>query len=380
MKIISKKTDFWKKAVKGALVLLVLISLIFYKDSFREIWEGIRQVKAGELLVCLLLAGTGYLLEGMTIFRMMGAVIPSPSLWEGVFIAYVCEFYRLTTMGNGSGVAEIHYLCKSGMRKKKGSPIAEAKGGQEWPQGEKIAPGSATVLTMIQYIMKRIAIMGLGLLSFLILCQKENTRELCREYGVFVSAGCVISAGVIGIFLALSLWERVAAAILRALEWLSGKIPAKESVFQKWREQIMLLNHSGKAILGQKKRMLCAVLIQMGKLLLFYGIIAYLLKGATEMGAGMCILLMALAFMLSGVIPAPSGAGALEFVFLLFFSRFVNTGTAVTAMLVYRFATWIFPAAVGGVFLAADRRRRGKGTGKMPRSKTPPQADGASNL
>ncbi len=309
MKTISKKTDFWKKAVKGALVLLVLISLIFYKDSFREIWEGIRQVKAGELLVCLLLAGTGYLLEGMTIFRMMGAVIPSPSLWEGVFIAYVCEFYRLTTMGNGSGLAEIHYLCKSGMRKKKGSPIAEAKGGQEWPQGEKIAPGSATVLTMIQYIMKRIAIMGLGLLSFLILCQKENTRELCREYGVFVSAGCVISAGVIGIFLALSLWERVAAVAIHVLKWLSGKIPAKEAVFQKWREQIILLNRSGKAILGQKKRMLCVVLIQMGKLLLFYGIIAYLLKGATEMGAGMCIMLMALAFMLSGVIPAPSGAG-----------------------------------------------------------------------
>ena len=147
-----------------------------------------------------------------------------------------------------------------------------------------------------------------------------------------------------------------------------------------WRVLIILLNRSGKAILGQKKRMLCAVLIQMGKLLLFYGIIAYLLKGATEMGAGMCILLMALAFMLSGVIPAPSGAGALEFVFLLFFSRFVNTGAAVTAMLVYRFATWIFPAAVGGVFLAADRRRSGKGTGKMPQSKTPPQADGASNL
>lgn len=351
----NEKNGFGKKAVRGALVLLLIISLIFYRDSFQEIWDGIRQVTAGELCVSMLLAGAGYLLEGMTIFCMMGAVIPAPSAWEGIFIAYVCEFYRLTTLGNGSGVAEIHYLCKCGMTKNDVSSSAKRKNGQGQPEGG-ITPGSATVLTMIQYMIKRIAVMGLGILGFLIFYQKENTREICSEYGAFVGIGCLVTIGIIVVFLSLSLSGRVAAAMFWGLEWVSVKIPSGEEAFQKWKEQIMLLNQSGKCILGQKKRMLCAVLVQMGKLLMFYGITAYLLNGIASLDVCGCIFLMALSYMLAGVIPAPSGAGALEFVFLLFFARFVNTGMAVTAILVFRFATWICPAAVGGIFLLVRRQ------------------------
>lgn len=349
------RTGSGKKIVRGLLVLLLVVSLIFYRDSFREIWEGIRQVTAGELFVSILLAVMGYVLEGMTIFIMMGAVIPAPSVWEGIFIAYVCEFYRLTTLGNGSGVAEIHYLCKYGRRKNDSSSSMGDKDSQRLQPEEGIATGSAVVLTMVQYMMKRIAIMGLGILGFLVLYQEENTLGLCREYSVFVSIGCLVTAGIIGVFLAVSLSGRVAGAVLRLLEWISVKIPSKEGTFRKWKDQIVLLSQSGKCILRQKKRMLCAVFIQMGKLLMFYGIVAYFLNGETSLTAGRCLLLMALAFMLSGVIPAPSGAGALEFVFLLFFARFADTGIAVTAILLFRFATWICPAVVGGIFLAVRK-------------------------
>lgn len=322
--------------LSGLLLLLVAFSLFFYRDSFREIWEGIGQVTGKELCISMLLAGMGYVLEGMTIFCMMGAVIPGPRIRDGIFIAFVCEFYRLTTLGNGSGVAEIHYLCNK----------------------EKITPGSATVLTMIQYMMKRIAIAGLGLCGFLILCQEENTRELCREYAAFVGIGCLITAGILLVFLLLSLSDHVAAGAFWMIDRLSLKIPSGKENFRKWKEEIRLLNQSGKSVLRQKKRMLSAVLIQMGKLLLFYGIAAYLFAGKTSLGTGGCIFLMALSFMLSGVIPTPSGAGALEFVFLLFFTGFTDEGTAVIVILLFRFVTWICPAAAGGILLIVQRIRR----------------------
>ena len=66
---------------------------------------------------------------------------------------------------------------------------------------------------------------------------------------------------------------------------------------------------------------------------------------------------MAVAYLLSGVIPTPSGAGSLEFIFLLFFSGFVEFDKALVAMLVFRFATWIMPSAVGAVLVAAERAR-----------------------
>lgn len=177
----NQKTGYMKWFVRGLLALLLAISLFFYRDSFREIREGVRQVTAKELCVSILLAGAGYVLEGMTIFCMMGTIMRKPAVRDGVFIAFVCEFYRLTTLGNGSGVAEIHYLCQCGKE-------------------EKIAPGSATVLTMIQYILKRIAIIGLGILGFLILYRSKDTQELCREYAAFVITACLITAGIITVF------------------------------------------------------------------------------------------------------------------------------------------------------------------------------------
>lgn len=335
----NRRTGYGKWVVRGLLALLLAVSLFFYRDSFREIWEGVMQVTAKELCVCILLAGAGYVLEGMTIFCMMGAVMRKPSARDGVFIAFVCEFYRLTTLGNGSGVAEIHYLCQCGKE-------------------EKIAPGSATVLTMIQYILKRIAIIGLGIFGFLVLYQRKDTQELCKEYAAFVLTACLITAGIIAVFLALSLSDQVAAGAFWVLEKLSWKLPSRQDIFRKWKEQITLLNRSGKSILRQRGRMLCAVLIQMGKLLLFYGITAYLLYGKASLGAGSSLLLMALSFMLAGVIPTPSGAGALEFVFLLFFTRFADSGTAVIAILLFRFATWICSAAAGGLLLAAEGIRK----------------------
>lgn len=334
MKITNqKRKKNSRRAVKGLLLALLVISLIFYRDTMLEIWAGVRQVTAGELGAALLLSLLGYLLEGLTIFCMMGASVKGASVLEGVFIAFVCEFYRLTTLGNGSGVAEIHYLCKSRFAR------------------EEIEPGSAAVLTMIQYMMKRIAVMALGLVGFLFLYHLEETRELCNEYAFFVAAGCLITVVILLLFLLLSLSDQAAILARRLMDWLAVKIPSWQERFQKWKEQVTLLNQSGKAVLGQRKRMAGVVGIQSGKLLLFYMIPAYLLCGRADLKASVCLFLMALSYMLSGVIPAPSGAGSLEFVFLLFFTRFIDANIAAPAILLFRFVTWICPAAVGGILI-----------------------------
>ena len=56
----------------------------------------------------------------------------------------------------------------------------------------------------------------------------------------------------------------------------------------------------------------------------------------------------------------PSGAGALEFVFVLFFSRFTDSGRALPVILLFRFATWVLPFGIGGGLMAAGRRKEAK--------------------
>lgn len=143
------------------------------------------------------------------------------------------------------------------------------------------------------------------------------------------------------------------------------KKPAWERRVYAWKEQIELLNRSGRIILGQKYKIIFVILLQTGKLVLFYAIPAYLLRGCLQPAAVLqefliCILLMSIVYMLSGVIPAPSGIGSLEFVFLLFFSGAAKAQTAVPAILVFRFVTWVIPFMAGGVInllSASDRSK-----------------------
>lgn len=315
--------------------MLLCLSMFFYREQLLEIVRGVGQASIFRLCAGILLSLAAYALEGMTIQFMMAADgTQEGKKRSGVRIAFLCEFYRMITLGNGSGIAEIHYMHENG-----------------------IEPGNATALTMLQYMLKRVAVLLLGILGYVILYRRECTERFCREYAVFMGLAVLISLAVIVCFLCLALSARIAAYALRFLDWLTAKRPSLEKRLSGWKEQILLLNRSGKNVLGQRKKMCCAALCQFGKLLLFYSIPMCLLTGYAELTATEGILLMAVVYMLSGVIPTPSGAGSLEVIFALAFSSFAKLDMALSVILVYRFATWVMPFAAGGVLLLAERVR-----------------------
>lgn len=334
-KTMDEKTTKWKLWSRALICLLLFGAGFFYRDSLREIFGGIREIPAEGFCISILLSAGAYVLEGMAISCMAGAVTLRLPVKNGIGIALICEFYRMITLGSGPGFVEIHYLHKGGME-----------------------VGSATVMTMIQYMVKRAAVMALGILGFGVLYVSGSGRALCRKYAGFMGIGCVVTMGVILVFMGLTLSSGIAAQAGRLLDWIRRKFPSRERYFLKWKEQISLLNHSGKDIVRQKKRLLAAMLLQTGKMLLFYCIPATLLYGKTGLSLTENTLLMAVAYMLAGVIPAPSGAGALEFVFLLFFSGFTDSGMVLPAILLFRFVTWILPFAAGGCVLLWMRFRK----------------------
>lgn len=335
---------FWKRADFWVILILLAAASVFYRDSWHDIREGIQHITGKEMTYSILLSVAAYLVEGMTIACMMSTVMHSFPVKRGTVIAYLCEFYRLITLGNGSGLAEIYYLCKSG-----------------------IETGAATVLTMIQYICKRIAIIILGGMGFAVLIGGCDTRMLCKEYAGFMAVGCAVSLAVIAGFLCIAVSPKIAGVINKCADRMAEKLPSWAERLHVWKEQTALLNQSGKMILEQKRKIICAILFQIGKLLLLYGIPVYLLQNGLSLYAELpgwreCFSLMAVVYMLSGVIPAPSGAGSLEFVFLLFFSRFAGAQTVVPAILVFRFVTWVLPSVAGGVMRIFAKRQFGAGS------------------
>lgn len=325
-----------KKLILGIILLLLAVSLFFYRDAWRKILEGLRQVSPAEITVSSFFAVSAYFIEGMTVLCLMSTVIPRASAPEGIRIAFLCEFYRLTTLGNGAGIAEIHYMRENG-----------------------IETGNAALLTMFQYMGRKLAILALGSCSFLALSLNVRTRGILKEYDLFIIWGFLGTIAIIVAFCCLIFSRRIVSALNQALDWLSGKFPSHRDHFLHWEEQILLLNQSGTYILSQKRKMFFVFLFQVQKLLLFYCIPTYLLLNKGSLRAAECIALMALTCMVSGVIPAPSGIGSLEFIFLLFFGKYFSADLAVAAILVYRFATWIVPFLVGSMvaLLSLVRRR-----------------------
>ena len=72
-----KKGVFWKRAGFWVILLLLAAASVFYRDSWQDIREGIRQITRRELLCCIGISVSAYFLEGMTIACMMCAVTPA---------------------------------------------------------------------------------------------------------------------------------------------------------------------------------------------------------------------------------------------------------------------------------------------------------------
>lgn len=327
-----------RQRIWGLAVCIMLgISLFCRRESLGDIYREIRKNAGPTLCVSAMLALTAYALEGATIdimSRMVHRETCSSCIKRrnGIKIAFLCEFYRMVTLGSGSGIAEIHYMHENG-----------------------IEPGDATALTMIQYMCKRIAVLLLGSMGFILLYGGDNTGSLCGEYAVFMGIGCLLSVAVIAVFLCVVLSARIASGVSWLLERLAIKLPSRKQTVDGWKEQVLLLNSCGKDILRRKKQIVWVLLSQLGKLLLFYSIPMCFLCGYTGLRVTEGICLMAVVYMLSGIIPTPSGAGSLEVVFVLFSAPITGSDLALSAILLFRFVTWILPFAVGGLLLLAER-------------------------
>ncbi len=327
-----------KKSKYSGMISLLLVgillaaALVFYWDSLEDIISGIRALSFYEIVICCLLAGGFFFMEGAVmqgVVRLSGNAYP---LWESIKVAYCCEFYRLITLGSGSGIAQIYYLSK-----------------------KDIPPAQGTGISMLQFVLKKIAVMLLGVSGFLFLLTSGKMDEICTSYGKYMVVGVLITFVIVVVMLSVAASSKVLQFVNWGCDRLSGKFPSLQKTLQKGKEQAGLLNDTGKVVFRKKGGFLLVLLKSMGMLLMVYLIPAYMFRGQEFPDFFLNVCLMAVAYMLAGVIPAPSGIGSLEFVFLLLFGFFLPESVTVPAILVFRFVTWIVPFAIGGLIVLLQR-------------------------
>lgn len=303
-----------KNLIRWVVVAAIIVAVYFWKKQL--ISDAIYQMSHMNsliIIVCLVFSVLYVILDGVA--TKILADIPTLS---GIKSAAFCSFYKLVTLGSGSGVAEIVYLSRCGVPAENGTGIM-----------------------MIQYAIHKTVVTILGIISFIILIIMKNEQAV--QYIVLALVGCIASFLMVSALIIVAFSEKVANLLVKIVRNLLKKRSEKaESMCAK----IISFNANGKTLVKNKKLLLKTFATDCAKLICWYAIPATVFYGNTGFSFFQSLALMAVCLMISGVLIAPAGIGTLEYVFSLFFTPIPSAITAAAAIL-YRFFTMIVPFVMG---------------------------------
>lgn len=328
----EEKNHIWN-LLKWLLLCVLLFAVVIqfwepFLDGLREMHKISFCKKTG-----VVGASAAYmLLEGMVIHQMTKSEQNEITMRSSVACAYYCSFFRLLTFGSGSGVAEVYFLSKHGME-----------------------AADATGLSFIQYLMQKITIILYGGLSCFLFFHR--VEAYIGDYKKYIVLAVVMKVISLIIMLTIVLSQGCFKIVFGFLNWLGGKKQSWKEWIETIKEQLVMLKNGIKQLLQNKGKLVRVMVLNFGKYSCWF-LIPFILYGdCTELSLVMSMILMAMATILAGIVPVPSGYGALEFVSILLFQPILGNSRAVSLVLLYRIAATIIPFLVGGL-IAWFRRKR----------------------
>lgn len=316
----------------------MVIANHYYKDSVKEVIDGVKALERGQVIVSCFIAVIFFVLEGYIISNMSKHINPDFKWKTGFKIAYLCEFFRVLTLGSGSGVIAIYYLQKN-----------------------KVSPAKGTGLTVMQFGIKKVAIFITGIIGYLYLILDSDTNVIIRDYNIYVLFGAIFTFLVAIFMMGLAFSRKLNGLVNMIIDKLMIKFSKKSNMFEKWKNEANQLNETGLYIIHHPEILYKNLLADCMKLIAIYSIPSYILIGNCSATFSECVMLICVINMVDIIIPVPSGIGSFEFLFVMFMESFANSTDALTAVLVYRFATWIVPFFVGMFIWIIDKIREIKG-------------------
>jgi len=316
---------------------ITLIVTIYYRGTLGDILFEIGNLPASITIISLLFTTIFYIIEGKLIQFVASRHSKGFTWKQGTEVAYISSFYRFLTMGAAAGPAEVYYLHQ-----------------------EDIPLSRATGMCLVKYIIHKITVAVYGIISYLAL--SKEMKSILRPYRFYISIGTLIMVLFTIILIAVCTSKKFSKLIL----WLVKKIPVKKAGLQRrlgdLGKSIILLQEESTVLLKDKKKILWIFILNIGKQTCYYLIPAIFLYHRSKIRALNAITLMAICNMLAGVLPAPSGIGSLEFVFLQLFQTLTDADIAASVILLYRFVTWMVPFAIGGIFISFHKKHINRNT------------------
>lgn len=315
-----------KRTLLSLLVLVFLTGVIVlvFKDHWAEITEALSRLSVWQVAVMLVIGLTYPPLEGVVLWLIVRSRTPGFKLWQGIDTAWTGTFCSVATFGMGTTPMQLYYLYHFGV-----------------PMG----PGFGQLT--LEYVFHKLAV----LVYATVLLLAEHRWLLAHTTGVLVYlpyAYVMVALIVLGlVMLCISpLAQRLAR---RLLEYLP-KTEKWQARRTDWLEQLDDLSAESRLLLKNKPLCWKAFALQMCKLFLLYTLpyLAIRFMGLADLTFWQVQLLAALTMFVSNAMPNVAGMGSVETAFLLMFSSFLGQAGAMSALMLYRIASYY------GVFLASS--------------------------
>ena len=322
------------KIIVNVLLMLAMVGIAFYVVD-RSLSEVFAQLLKTSLVVMLAVTSLGLLyqvVEGRSIKEIGGRFQSDFSTKDGLLASCYVAFYRVVSFGTGTLVSEVLFYRKRGFSTSQGVGI--------------------TALHMIMYKLAVIFLAVLGLIFQFGLLYSSAPKMI-----PFVLAGMVISFLIVFVILALTV--SIGLQVFLTV-WANKHItrPKLREWVDKYNIQIYSLRETMQRVLEDRSAMLRIFVWNVAKVLiwLFIPYVA-LVQGHPSLDLLQTLSYTAFSIVLAGVIPTPAGIGSFEFVFLLLFKPLVGTVDAVSSLLLYRFASFVFPFLIGMVYVMIEKRK-----------------------
>ncbi len=305
--------------------VLILIILYTFWGSWQEIIERIVNTAPLTLIMIGSASVVYELIEGWIILSMGRIYNPDLRFYQAAYCAFYASFYRLSTLGTGSGIAAIVYLGRNG-----------------------VGYSEATGMYMFIYTLHKISIAGFSGIFFLLNWAAMVSNY--SRYGIYLILAYILTA-VIAIFFAMLIvfppFHRVILLLLKKLNF-RGRL---DNIIERVEEGLQIMEETAPGLLKNGKIIVTTILRDFLKLCFWYSIPFLVLLQTGGVSLKMSLGVTSLAVTTAAVIPTPAGIGSSELIMTGLYSLLVGVENAAAATLLYRIATFIFPFVVGAVLI-----------------------------
>lgn len=286
------------------------------------------------LLFMLLLLGVGYqLIEGLLLKKMIQPQHPTFRLIDGFFASCYAAFYRVVTFGAGTILSEISFYHQ------KGVPYTESVG-----------------FTSLRLTIYKLSVALMAFIALFMQIPYFLAHQQIRVL-IYILIGCFVTFGIAALLLALALSIHLQSWLMTLANRFIQK-PIRRARIDQFNLNIYALRIVIKNVLFDYQTCGRLFAISLLKFSCWFSIpVLYFWWTATPISLVLVLTFIIFATVLAGILPAPAGIGSFEFVYLLLFQPLVGTTSAVSSMLLYRFATYVLPFLLGFCYVLGQKRQ-----------------------